>query len=565
MRSAFFEFNVAISGAFAARANLEVIGHNISNAAIPGYSRQEPLQKAGEPLPLYNGKGMVGTGSDAYGVERIRDAFLDTKYWTKHCMLGEYDFKDSQLTIMENVFNEMSEGAGLAESFDRFFAQASELATTSNDATYRTNLVQSADSLAQIINANAQALQKQQLDANTEFLLVVNEMNSIGEQIVSLNKQIVTYELDGSHANDLRDERTRLVDRLSELVNVTVYERSNNRYIVMINGYDFINHDLINNLKTIERNDSDAIVENNSKSPMDAQGLFDLIFAGTGITFDINSASLKGELRGIIDMRDGNGTGVVYSLSGDEIVVPRYKGVPYYMNKLNNLTRRFALAIDHGLYADGADLPPGTLLSDGITPAGYAQTDYFSGTPIQNVLGHSKGIDLNGQKLGTLMFTYAGGPTNGMDLTTTNPTFYNEMSCLNFIVNPNLFQDPSLLNCASTADNGSPSLGESANTVPLGMSLIKNNASLFREGKLLDYVVAINSELGIDSRQAKDFNASYTDLLSAIDNQRTDVSGVDINEEMVRMVKCQQLYQASAKLVSTINSIYDTLINRLGA
>jgi flagellar hook-associated protein 1 FlgK len=565
MRSAFFEFNVAISGTFAARANLEVISHNTSNAATPGYSRQEPIQKASEPIPLYNGKGMVGTGSDVYGVKRIRDEFLDSKYWAQHCVLGEYSSKAAQLSMMENVFNEMREGSGLAESFDTFFARASELATTANDPTHRSNLVQSAGSLAQTINAGARSLRKQQLDANAELLIVVNEINSLGEQIVSLNRQIVTYELDGSQANDLRDERTRLADRLSELVNVSVHERQDNRFVVMINGYDFINHDLINNLEAVSRSDSDAITQNDSKNPMDADGLFDLIFNSTGILFDIYSASLKGQLRGIIDTRDGNGSGIAWSPSGSQIVVPGYKGIPYYLNKLNDLTRRFALAADQGLYADGPDLPPGTLMSDGVTPVGYMQMDYFAGTPIQNVLGHSRGINLNGQQPGTLMFTYEGGPTDGLSLSASNPTFYNEMNCMNFTVNPSLFRDPSMLNCASVAQNGDPSLGESANAVPLSMSAIKSNASLFREGKLLDYVAAINSELGIDSRQAEDFNASYSDLVTTLDNQRINVSGVDINEEMVRMVKCQQLYQASAKLMSTINSIYDTLINGLGA
>jgi flagellar hook-associated protein 1 FlgK len=110
-----------------------------------------------------------------------------------------------------------------------------------------------------------------------------------------------------------------------------------------------------------------------------------------------------------------------------------------------------------------------------------------------------------------------------------------------------------------------PTQGESAYDVTKGFAVINSDPSLFKEGKLQDYLNAINSQLGIDSSQASRFNASYKDAITVIDNQRINISGVDITEEMVNMVKCQQLYQASARLVSTINTIYETLINRLGA
>jgi len=534
MRSSFFEFHVAISGAFTAKNNLETVNHNTANAAIKGYSRQVAAQRANEPLALNNGKGMVGTGSEVYEVTQVRDTFLDSKYWSQSAVLGEYTGKKSILDILENVFNEMAGSPGLSSGVNDFFAKASDLTTTANDSTYRTNLIQSANTLAKLINLNAEALRKQQRDANTEVSIIVNQINNLGGQIIALNKQIITHEMDGSHANDLRDERARLVDELSKLVNVdarevdygtTVYP-NNKHFIVMLNGYDFVNHYNMNPLAVEPRG---ALL-----NPMDVEGLYDVVFSTNNVAFNLYHPTLKGQLKGIIDMRDGNGG------AGVPPTTTAYKGIPYYIEKLNTFVRRFALAIDQGKYADG-----------------LAFDDYTAGPDI-GTIGHANGYDLYGQRLGTLIFTNGSGQTDGV----LPPAFYNDMTCFNISVNNTLMTDPRRINCSSDPD---PLQGESAYAVPMGFAGINNSSSLFQEGKITDFITALNSEMGIDSKQAADFEASYGDMTTVADNQRISVSGVDINEEMINMVKNQQLFQASARLVSTINNIYETLINRLGA
>jgi flagellar hook-associated protein 1 FlgK len=389
--------------------------------------------------------------------------------------------------------------------------------------------------MAQLINSFGNLLHKQQSDANLEISILVDQINNIGMQIVSLNQKILNHEMDGSHANDLHDQRARLVDELSDLVNVEARELDlgtdlnphRKHYIVMINGYDFINHYAINTLGVVPRQSGD---EHNY---MDVGGLFDLEFTNNNVEFDIYHPRLKGQLKGLIDIRDGNGA----SANALQPTID-YKGIPYYMEKMNRFVRNLGMAIDQGRYLDGATIS--------------------TSTPIQGITGHAQGYDLNGEQLGTLMFTYEGGPSE-IDLATMD-NFYDNMNCLNFVANPVLLNDPRRINCAAD-----PLQGESAYAVTIGFSSIFNDPSLFREGRITDFVTALNSGLGIDARQASNFEASYRDMTTAIDNQRINVSGVDLNEEMVNMIKNQQLYQASAKLVSTINSIYDLLINRLGA
>jgi len=124
-------------------------------------------------------------------------------------------------------------------------------------------------------------------------------------------------------------------------------------------------------------------------------------------------------------------------------------------------------------------------------------------------------------------------------------------------------KDPKLLAASDTSAGNDPT-DESNNRLILGLVEIRNFPSLFREGKLSDFILGIASELGIDVRQAQKFEKNYAEIITYVDNQREQVSGVSLDEEMMAMIKYQHLYQAAAKLVNVIDGIYDTVINRLG-
>ncbi len=625
MRSAFFEFNVATSALYVARGNLEVVSHNVANAEIPGYSRQYAEQRASWPITYYNGKGMIGTGAEIYGIGQYRDFYLDTKYWTERAVLGEYKQKYTQMSMVERVFRELS-ATGATTGFNAFFNTLQDLSQTAGDPTYRTNVIQAGKSLTSFINSTAESLKKQQRDINEEVRTVVQTINSLGQQIASLNSQITKFEMDGSRANDLRDERARLIDELSLYVNVEATEvetdedyamgkypepedrnKSKKVFSVYINGSELVTGASARGIAVVARDLDKTLYPNSQdkRNPMDVNGLYDIMFTDGGGFFDIYSSELKGELKGLIDARDGNNayyvrnqggvtvnagppntisftldptmrtdlmdhsTGLInvtinnknYSLKYSDYVgtynpntrtwsgtftidtaatpIPAgtiasanvgkttsYKGVPHYMDKLNELVRTFVKAINEGKDRNDNNIP--------------------------GVVGHMNGFNNvnGGQNLGTLFFTFGTNTAAILD--------YRNLNGLNFAVNTEL-ENPDLLAAASA-----PNLGESANQVINQFIDLKNFKGMFAEGKIADYVIGIASALGIDVNQAAKFNKSYTDLSVAIDNQRKSVSGVDLSEEMAMMVKHQQLFQAASKLINVIDSIYDITINRMG-
>lgn len=380
MRSAFFGLHVASSGLHTARGALNVTSHNIANAEIPGFTRQVAQMQAGRPL-IGTSRGMYGTGSQITSVIQIRDRFLDRKFWHQSAIHGQFSAVNQHLNFVETVFVQLPAGGSLTQAegvlrtFHSFFSTTHDLTTRAHEPTFRTNVITNSHSLTEQIRQNAFQLQRQQLDLNREFADVITTINSLGSQIADINRQIHIFERDGSNANDLRDQRALLIDQLSELANVQVEERDfsrpgvsyDRRLSILINGYDFVDHTRINRMMLVARDNPNDPLSGTRRNEMDIAGLYDVFFEQTGSRFNIHSQTLSGKLRGIVDVRDGNGGQITASpiLSGQFLVQMQLLALQesqLFMNSLNEqllaLTatdwvadRDAALAIINGTFA----------------------------------------------------------------------------------------------------------------------------------------------------------------------------------------------------------------------
>lgn len=485
MRSTFGSFNIATSGLFASQRSLDVTSHNISNANVDGYSRQRSLQRAS--TPIYGGtSGVLGTGVETYDIIRIRSNYLDQKYWGQNKTYHEWDVKQGQLEQIESMFNEPSD-TGIRVVMDDLFAALEELSKKSGDSTCRVAVAEKANMLAATINRNGQELINAIRDANFAVKSKVSEINTLSEQIASLNKNIFNLELGGSKANDLRDQRNVLLDQLSSIVNINVSEipgpNGNNYLDVKIGGITLINHVNYNKLTTQDE-DITGITE------LGGGKISKVMWAG------VNDQEVKiesGELKGLLEMRDGDGIDF------------NYRGLPYYLNKLNEFAEGFA-----------------------------------KGFNTQN----KQGIDYEGNQGGD--FFYDPDPDN--------------INCLNFKVNPDIILNPNKI-AASSTDNG-----ESNNENLKLLIELRNNKDMFGniKGTPDDFVKSILTTLAVDSNQAQRMAANSLSLVSQTVNSRLSESQVWLDEEMSNMVMFQLAYNASARVVTTLDKILDTTVNRLG-
>ena len=178
---------------------------------------------------MYDGTGMLGTGSTNLCRRCSGCKYLDFKYWSENVSLGEWDTKKSLLADVESAFNEPSDN-GFNKISDDFFGGLQELAKDPGNPSLRSLVKERGVSFAKYFNNLSFHLEKIQSDINYRVNVKVQAIvESLGTQVQELNQQIYTAELNGNIANDLRDQRTVLIDKLSKLVNIEVSEVTNGK------------------------------------------------------------------------------------------------------------------------------------------------------------------------------------------------------------------------------------------------------------------------------------------------------------------------------------------------
>lgn len=93
---------------------------------------------------------------------------------------------------------------------------------------------------------------------------------------------------------------------------------------------------------------------------------------------------------------------------------------------------------------------------------------------------------------------------------------------------------------------------------------MRHNTFMFMEGAPEDYIKTLISSMGVDGQQFELYMQIQDNIMTQLENRRQSVSGVSLNEEMINMVKYQQIYGASAKMIQTYSDVLDILINRMG-
>lgn len=591
MRSSFFGLNVATQGLYTAMGALDVVNHNISNAETKGYSRQYVVQKATRPLPN-TFRGMVGTGTEITNVLQYRSTYIDTKYWYMNKDLGQYTVKKDMMTQIELLFNEPSD-SGYSAQINLLFNRLQDLSKTPAESAPRANLVDSLQSFTQYFNNIYKMLSDQQREANYGVKTCVEEINFLASQIASASNQIANLELTGAQANDLRDERANLLDRLSQIINIDAQEWSDvngkKHFSVSINGQYLVDDTSVTYLNIVPRDK-----KNNVEDQAD---LYDIVWSN-GKNFYINE-STSGELKGYLDVRDGNnGENFKGTISSMTISPPAASNTITVRNfNINDLPAAGKITINnqdinYSSYTytveDVAGVPTPTIVFElespppaGGTKVTIGESVKYKGIPYYikqlnefvrtlarnfNQL-HRTGTDANGNTGGHL-FTfdlYSGiGDLTEYDNSSSQADkllsiySYNKITIENFTVNADIVKNNDLL---MTSVNGA--FGESKNDIILAMLDLRHDTNMFEKGEPDSFMLSLIGELGINAKQADSFYNGQRNLVRLIDQQRKSISSVNINEETTDLIRFQQAYQLSAKVISVMDEIYDVTINQL--
>ena len=549
-------------GLLAQQLAIEVTGQNIANVETEGYSRQDVTFEANTPRHAikYGSMHQIGTGVRVAGIERAHDQFLFEQIMDEGDLSGSTEVKKDIFEQLEVLFNEGS-GRSLNDALSSFFASVHDLATNARGLSERADLVSKAEHLASTFNQTGKQLFTIQRNIDATIETEVTEINSLTTQIGKLNESIHANEPASQYkANDLRDNRDRLVKELSKKIDIQLIEESDNQIsLTLKDGTALVLKDRVFKLSTSLNGDNDSFKDVN-------------IEYGSGLK-NITSTITGGELRGYLDMRDTEVKSVV-----DKMNILSAS----FIQEFNGI-HRAGFGIDG---SSGLDFfsPLDVTVDHDVDNTGTAVVSMTNASPttvsvdeFEIAFTSNNKFTLNNltTNASSGTFTFASGSTfnikDGFAVTISGSAVSGDK--VTFSVSEDAASGMSVSSTITTNTRkiaaGTTTNGDGANALlmaDLQNTLSFNSVTWSGSGSgsytFDEYYNAVVSTIGIESFSAQATLRQQEGIMLQLNSRRESISGVSIDEEMIKMIKFQQAYNASARMISVVDEMLDAL-NRM--
>ena len=624
MTSQFFGLNIAGSGLRAANAALNTTANNISNANTDGYTRQAVKQEANDALRVFATYGCAGAGVDTIAIERVRDEFYDAKYRNNESLLGNVKQRNYYNGLIEQYLDDDGT-TGFSSLYNKMQAAMQSVMTAAGTTETKTTFISSVKSVTEYFNNVYNSLQNEQADINAEIKLCADRITAIAQEVASINQQINIIEMTGTKANELRDKRDVLIDDLSKLISVEVKETpivdetqpdrvtGATRYQIWVGpGYELVDTYEYKQMICISRDDDGAVNQN------DVKGLFDIKWGygsykdGDNVNelsdFALDSQLIGGELQGLLAMRDGNNTQYFH---GKSIVTDPTTGAKgRIVNEDGTVTVSVKVEADYLKDMAKATLPDTGTIKIGPKTYKYDNWEYngddtyyftldpdtLSSLPDEGktvTIGYSnsyQGIpyymeqmnewirrfsdevnkimvsgytsdSLDGVNLFTAFLdTNSAAEYSYEDLTTLSENKgYYKVRAGNFTVSSVLLDSSDRIATKADITEGESEFGNFSK-----LKDMMDTQKIFRGATSGEFLTKVLADVALNRSNSNTLEDTYTALENTIGNQRLSDSGVDEDEEASNLVKFQNAYTLSSKMIQTLTEIYDRLILQTG-
>jgi flagellar hook-associated protein 1 FlgK len=243
-------FGISVSALQAFQAAISVTSNNIANANTPGYAKESiDLTSA---APQSNGSSSVGAGVVVNGINRSFSQAVANQLNTSQSNLGQLNALQSYSSQIDNLVG--TTAGGLSTALQSFYSAWSDVANDPSSTATRQALLGKAQSIAASFQSTSSQLNALNSDINSRITSDVQQINTIGASISTLNQQIVvsTAQAGGQPPNDLIDQRDQLVSNLSSLTGITTTLDSNGALNVFVgNGQPLVLQGTTTKLTTV--------------------------------------------------------------------------------------------------------------------------------------------------------------------------------------------------------------------------------------------------------------------------------------------------------------------------
>ena len=552
--SIFGSLAIAKSALLAHQVVIDTVGHNLANAATPGYTRQRAELEPTSPQ----------LGVDVATIRRLRDRFLDFSMLTEQQTLGADQAQAGIMQRLEGIVNDQP-GRGLSAALDQFFQKFQDLSVNPTDQALRVAVENQGERVASSFQQLRARIDQLKTDLTTEIQNRVSDANSLVNQIADLHKKIVGAR-GGPPLNDLLDRRDQLVTQLSQIIGVTPTDRPDGTVQLAVTGTGVLLVDgtsaapLTATVNTAS--DSVTLTAGTSSSALTPSGgaLASVLSARNSASGPVKQAAsdlnaLANSVVAEVNRLHASGTGLSEptTLTATNAVSASTAALTAAGLAYAPVTGSFKVIVHD---ASGAVASSTTVaVTAGTTTLSDIQTALNA---IANLSATISGGKLTITAAGGSTFTFAADSSNTLAALGLN-TFFTGSDAASIAVNPLVAGDVRKIAAAQADTAGLVHPGDGSNALALARLSTKPtmNGGTATFGDAYGTTVA---RIGFQARDARQGLDRQQAAVEVVQNMQQQTSGVSTDEELMNLTQSQNAYAAAARYVTTVQSMLDTLL-----
>lgn len=497
------------------QAAITIVSNNIANVDNENYSKlRVNLSTVVNNTPTTNNISLANTcsGVQISKIQRYADAALQSYYQDENSTYSYLDKYTSVISNIEELVNELND-TGLSQAFTKFYDAADALADNPSDITARQNYINTAENVCNIFNTTYQSMGILQEglvgdplvgDINSsEISSTVDAVNSLIEQLADVNADIMKTSISGSTQSALLDQRDMVLNQISSYIPIEVKTNDNGTVRVSLGTHELVNRSNVNGLlqEAIGTTAEPAIIN--------------IVDKDNNILFpNVNNEITGGTIGAILDV------------CGSDSTKFNFSGV---LNDLNTLANGFAQIMNNIQVTVG--YPSG----DGSVPMCIDSATGQLTQSFANIFVSSDAMDpvISARTISL----------NSAVVSDTNLIAASRVSAVEFAggaYQNNIGNNSNMIMVSDSRNTGYATLGNS--TV---------------EGFLSNLVSGVGSEVS-------SINNRYENqalVMKSVESNLSSKKGVNLDEELMDLIKYQRAYQAAARVFGTCNDIMDELMN----
>lgn len=559
--SLFGAIQQANTGLQAAQFGLQVVGNNIANANTPGYIRQRLEQTPS--FATRSGALLIGHGVLTTGVVQMIDKALAERVNAANNAVAGGQTLDNAYGQLESLVGTL-DGGGIPQQMTLFNNALHDLTTQPADRSLREFVILQGEALARTIRSTYKSATDRQAEFNADLTDMSQQINRQLARVADLNVEIATVEGGGSLGSDaigLREQRYAALEELSKIVELNVQEQPGGAVSVFVGGDYLVAEGNFREVYTAysEANEGFEIRIKQTDSPLQSKG------GVLGATIQARAEIFGGFLKDLDQLADGLARAMndVHSQGQGRIGFNELtgtnraqRGVPLRDAQLPfapvNGTFEINVVDTAGQVVSKHNIPVRVLnqTSDSTLESIAADITAINGLTASITSDGRLAIDSESQ----VSFVF-GEDTSGFVAAMGLNTFFTGAGAVDIDVNPIIKANSDYL---AISQGG---IGQDTNTLTQMVDLVDRPLDSLAGKSVRDIFESNVAVLGQKVSLQRSITDGANGLYETLKSQHLAITGVNIDEESLKLITYNRAFQASARVISVANEMLDILVN----